>query len=179
MIKLLAMIDRGIEKGASLLLILVVSLMLLLSVITIVLRWMEIGPLWADPLIRHLVFASIFLGGMLATGRRTHIGIDILPRMLEQQGKSDFLCWIQRVIAFICLVTLAWLAKAGYDFALIEMEYGKEAFLGIHSGFLVSIIPVGLILISYRFLFLLFNSCPDLIKKESSADNATDHQGDE
>jgi TRAP-type C4-dicarboxylate transport system permease small subunit len=159
MFKLLASIDRGIERTASILLVIVVSVMLLLSVTTIILRWFEIGPMWADPLIRHLVFISIFLGGMLATGRRTHIGIDVLPRLLVQRGDTKYLCLVNRMIALICTVTLIWLAKAGHDFALIELQYGKDAFLGIHSGFLVSIIPVGLVFIAYRFFFLLFISC--------------------
>ncbi|MBT3235109.1 MAG: TRAP transporter small permease [Bdellovibrionales bacterium] len=168
MLNLLALIDRGIERTASFLLVVVVGLMLLLSVFTILLRWFEIGPMWADPLIRHLVFISIFLGGVLATGRRTHIGIDVLPRMLEQKKNYRLLGLIQRLIALVCTVTLIWLAKAGYDFSLIEMQYGKEAFLGIHSGFLVSIIPVGLIFISYRFFFLLFAGSDSRLQVEES-----------
>ena len=50
---------------------------------------------------------------------------------------------------------------ASIEFSKSEFEYGKVAFLGIHSGYLASIIPVGFGLILLRFctgIFLLFSS---------------------
>ena len=41
---------------------------------------------------------------------------------------------------------------AGKDFALVELEFGRETFLGIHSGWLVSIIPFGFAFIGLRFI---------------------------
>ena len=38
----------------------------------------------------------------------------------------------------------------------VELEFGRDVFWGIHSGFLVGIIPFGFLLISLRFIFILF-----------------------
>ena len=59
--------------------------MMILSITGIVLRWFNIAFLWIDPLVRHLVFICTFLGGAIATGRGTHIGIDIIGRLLESR----------------------------------------------------------------------------------------------
>jgi TRAP-type C4-dicarboxylate transport system permease small subunit len=37
----------------------------------------------------------------------------------------------------------------------VEQQFGHEKFLGIHSSVLAGIIPVGLILIGFRFLVQL------------------------
>lgn len=148
-------IDFGLEKSSQFLLVLSVAVMLLLAVATIVLRWFNLSYPWLDPAVRHLVFITTFLGGVMATGRGTHIGIDILSKFFENQKRWGSLLWMKRFISLTSFLTLLWLIKASKDFALIEFEYGKEAFLGIHSGVLVSIIPVGFALIAYRF-FTIF-----------------------
>ena len=50
---------------------------------------------------------------------------------------------------------MIWLFKSGLDFARVEFEFAKIEFFGISSGYLVSIIPVGMALIAYRF-FAMF-----------------------
>jgi TRAP-type C4-dicarboxylate transport system permease small subunit len=132
--------------------------MLTMSVGTIVLRWFNSTFLWFEPFIRHLVFISAFLGGVLATGRRTHIGIDIIGKYLESKESWDTYLWVSRIIYLACTITLAWLVSASIDFVKVEAQYGKEAFLGIHSKFLVAITPFGFSLIGLRFLFLLLLS---------------------
>lgn len=166
-------IDLGLEKSSQFLLVLSVALMLALAVTTIVLRWFNLSYPWLDPAVRHLVFITTFLGGVVATGRGTHIGIDILSKYFETKKNWQALLWMKRFISLVSCVTLIWLISASRDFAVIEFEYGKEAFLGIHSGYLVSIIPVGFALIAYRFgtLFLLslFES-PEEIAQRLSAE---------
>lgn len=155
--KFIETFDRLLEKSSSALLVVAVFSMLLLTVMSIVLRWFGVGLHWVDPLVRHLVFLSTFLGGVLATGKGTHIGIDILGKSLESKGEEKLLMVQKRVIMIATTFALAWLFKAGYDFALVEFEYGKNAFFGIHTGFLISIIPFGFGLMVLRFFstFLL------------------------
>ena len=74
---LLKSTDKFIEKISISLLVVCVLSMLLLSVLNIFLRWFNTTLFWVEPLVRHLVFLSAFLGGVLATGNRSHIGIDI------------------------------------------------------------------------------------------------------
>jgi len=165
-IKLLKIIDQSIEKLTVVLLVAGVALMLSFSLMTIVLRWFESSFLWLDPLVRHLVFLCTFLGGVMATGRGSHIGIDIVSKTLEVQGKENWLIPIKRVIALVSFLTLIWLIQASYLFMTIELEYGRASFLGIHSGVLVGIIPAGFALIAYRFFYLFIASFSELEKVE-------------
>ncbi|MCP4912205.1 MAG: TRAP transporter small permease [Oligoflexia bacterium] len=158
MLKPFKMLDDAIEKFSSVLLITCVVGMLFFSVANIVLRWFGIGFMWIEPLVRHLVFLSAFLGGVLATGRKTHIGIDIIGKYLESKQNWVAHQWVGRAIALISFVSLAWLAQSSIGFVKVEAQYGKAAFLGIHSKYLVSLIPFGFSLITYRFFFLLLKS---------------------
>lgn len=147
------LIDRAIEKGAAALLVLSVALMLGLSVLAIVLRWFETSLLWLEPFVRHLVFLSAFLGGTIATGRGTHIAIDIFARKIEESGPKWLKDLSQKLLNLAAAAILVWLINASWEFTKVELEYGREVFWNIHSGILVGIIPFGLSLIAYRFFY--------------------------
>lgn len=125
---------------------------LLLSVGSIVLRWLGSSLLWIDPMTRHLVFCCAFLGGSLATRAGVHIKIDLISKLLER-SKSQTLKFGHRLIimCFSFLVCLI-LTKASWDFFLSEKEFGSPDVLGIHSSSFVGIIFVGMGLITLRFL---------------------------
>jgi TRAP-type C4-dicarboxylate transport system permease small subunit len=154
----LQLVDSAIEKISSAGLVLSVFMMLIFSILTIILRWFEITFLWFDPLVRHLVFLSAFLGGVIATGRGSHIGIDIIGKYLESKKKYFYLKQVRRIISFVSFGTVCWLIVASMEFFRVEQEYGKESFLGIHSSVLVAIIPFGFSLICYRFFYLFIKS---------------------
>lgn len=154
----LRFLDRSLDKACSTALVVGVFLMLFLAVGTIVLRWMEASYPWMEPAVRHLVFICTFLGGVVATGRGSHIGIDILERYLQTTGHEKLQVWLERGISLVAVAVLIWLARASWSFMQIEFQYGKDAFLGIHSGFLVGIIPVGFGLIALRFFFMFLLS---------------------
>ena len=150
-------IDDVFENISKWGIVVCVSIMLLLTLLNIVLRWFELSLHWIEPLVRHTVFLAAFLGGSLATSSKNHIKIDILTRVLESAKKENLIVWIDRIIVLVTLISTVVLANAAVNFAKIEFEFGKEAFLGVHSGFLVSIIPFGMGLISARLIlrFLL------------------------
>lgn len=158
MLNIFKLIDRAIERFSSYALVVSVLTMLVLAVVIIILRWFSITFHWIEPFIRHLVFLCAFLGGALATGRRTHIGIDIVGKFLEAKKNWQALLWVQRIVSFSCSIICFYLIKAGLDFVAIEAKYGKEVFLGLHSKVLVSIIPFGFFLIGYRFFYLFISS---------------------
>lgn len=145
-------LDSWVEKVAIALLVSGVTSMLLLAVLTIVLRWFQMSLPWLDPMVRHLVFATTFLGGVVATGRGSHIGIDILSKTFEVQGNKKALTQLKRLTSLVSFFTLSWLVFASWGFMKIELEFGRDVFLGLHSGYLVGIIPVGIGLIAFRFL---------------------------
>jgi TRAP-type C4-dicarboxylate transport system permease small subunit len=156
--KIFRFIDFAIEKLTTWALVSGVFLMLSLAVATIVLRWFNMSLLWLDPFVRHLVFIVTFLGGIIATGRGSHIGIDILTKSLEVNQATKAIIYLRRFISLVSFLSLCWLSHAAWKFMVIELEYGRAVFLGIHSGFLVGIIPVGFGLIAYRFLYVFLNS---------------------
>lgn len=144
-------LDNLLDKISFYSIVICVAGMLLLTVLNIVLRWFNTTMLWIDPLVRHLVFLSAFLGGVLATGKDNHIRIDLISKVLEKFKKEKLSLWIDRIVHLVAMLATLLLAKAGMDFAKMELEFGKEAFLGIHSGALTAIIPVGMGLIFIRF----------------------------
>ena len=152
---LLLGVDRLIDRLATVGLMLALAGMIVLSCANMILRWWSTTILWAEPLVRHLVFLSAFLGGTVATGTKSHISIDILSRVLEQLGWKATQRYLERVIFVFCLVTLVWLIHASWGLVQMELKFGEVKFLGIHSAYLVGIIPCGLGLIAYRFFVLL------------------------
>lgn len=156
--KVVRLLDTALEKFSIFLLVMSVLAMLFFSSGSIVLRWFHINLPWIDPFIRHLVFFSAFLGGVVATGRGTHIGIDLVGKIIENKGWDKLADFIKRLIMISSFLVLLWLIKAGIDFTKVEMEYAKEEFWGISSGYLVMMIPVGLALIALRFLFVFWLS---------------------
>ena len=129
-----------------------------LTLLNIVLRWFSTTILWVEPFVRQLVFLSAFLGGALATGSRSHIAIDIMGRIFTTLGWKRINRLLEKIILAFCIFAVFWLAYAGYQFTLVEIEYGKEEFLGIHSSVLVAIVPFGLLLIGFRFCYQLLAS---------------------
>ena len=161
--RLLAKIDEWIESVSSKVLICVVFGMLFFSVLAIILRWFNTSIMGLDSMVRHLVFLSAFLGGVLATGKKTHIAIDILAKYLEKKNIVSWQRYVSLIINFFATVTLIWLTKASIDFLTIEWKYAKDIFFGLHSGYMVAIIPLGFSLIAYRFFFLFMKSCKENI----------------
>lgn len=156
-IKTINFIDRCLNKATSHTLVFTILIMLLFSVVSILLRFFNISFLWIEPFVRHLVFLSIFLGGIIATGKGTHIGIDIIGKFLEGKGLFKIKRIITLITNIISFVTLFWLAYASISFVKVELEFGKIIFFGIHSGVLVMIIPIGFSLIAFRFFVASIN----------------------
>ena len=156
--RLFEFLDRPLDRLCLGLLSISLLVMVSLTVLNIVLRLKSITFFWIDPLNRHLVFLSAFLGGVLATGRGTHISIDMVSKVLESRGFFKIEKYLKRMIAFISLFGVLWLISASVDFFEMEKEFGKEVFWGIHSSTFVLIIPFGFSLIAFRFFVALLKS---------------------
>ncbi len=145
-------LDKFIENFSKWGIIICVFLMLSLTLLNIVMRWFQVSLHWIDPAVRHLVFLSAFLGGTLAIGNRHHIKIDLLSRLLERTNRKQTLKWVDIIVTTITITVTIVLVIASYNLAVIEFAEGKTVFLGIHTGYLLSIIPFGLGLMSFRFI---------------------------
>jgi len=154
--KLFEYLDRLIERVTTVSLVVTILSIFSLSLLSIVLRWVQASPLWIDPLVRHLVFLSAFLAGILTTGKGKHLAIDLVSKYLEHQ--KQYQRRVQRLITLASIGGIGWLTYASIEFLKSEMEFGKMAFLNIHSAFWVSIIPIGFTLIAYRFFYIFLTT---------------------
>ena len=149
--KVIHAFDDALEKFSRWGIVAALFAILTLAVLSIVLRWMGSSLMWIEPLVRHLVFLSAFLGGSLATSKGVHIKVDLLTHLVDR-SESKVLKWFHHnIVLLFCLIVTVVLTKAGWDFYLVEKEFGNEAFLGLHSSILVGIIPFGMGLIALRF----------------------------
>jgi TRAP-type C4-dicarboxylate transport system permease small subunit len=158
MFSLIKKCDSAIEKFSSWLLVISILSLLFFSSLSIIIRWFHHNITWIDPFSRHLVFFSAFLGGVIATGRGTHIAIDVVGRLIESRGWHKLKDFISKFVLLVSLAVLMWMIKSGIDFTKVEMEFSKEEFWGIQSGYLVMLIPIGLVFIALRFLFVFLLS---------------------
>ena len=149
---MIRILDYALEKIAFYILGTCLFGMLFFTLFNIVARWFGMSFLWIDPLVRHMVFLSAFMGAVMATGKGNHIKLDIVSRALESFNKQKAKKVVDTLGALAAVVACYFLFLAGKDFALVELEFGREAFLGIHSGWLVSIIPFGFAFIGLRFI---------------------------
>jgi TRAP-type C4-dicarboxylate transport system permease small subunit len=150
--KFFVVLDETLDKVSRYSLVACLLIILTLAVLAIVLRWLGSSVMWIEPLVRHLVFLSAFLGGSVATSKRVHIKVDLLTKLVEK-SHSKILKWFHsNLISLFCFIVCFFLTKAGWDFFLVEKEFGAPAFLNIHSSYLVAIIPFGMGLIGLRFL---------------------------
>jgi TRAP-type C4-dicarboxylate transport system permease small subunit len=150
--KWIRVFDDLLEKLSRGGIVISLFLILFLAVLSIIMRWFGQSVMWMEPLTRHMVFLSAFLGGSLATSRNEHIKVDVLTKLLEKSS-SKILKWVQmNLVTLFCFLVCLGLLKSGWDFFLSEKEFGAPSFLDIHSAYLVGIIPFGMGLITLRFL---------------------------
>lgn len=150
--KFIQKIELAYSKVITFLLVSCTFIVLFLSVLVIVLRWFQTTLMWYDPFVRHLVFALAFLGGVKATEQGSHISIDLLGRSLSNH-ENKLIAKLHAVFLGLCAMTiLGWLTYAGLKFVEVEIAYGRPVFFGIHSSYLVGIIPVGFAMIALQFL---------------------------
>ena len=135
MLRILRNIDVGVEKLSVFLLVVFIMTILTFSLTSIFLRWFGLSFHWIEPLIRHLVFSCAFLGGVLATGKGSHIGIDLLSRYLEGKKYKNFEDYLLIFTSFFSSALCLWLVHACVTFVKMELEYGKTIFWGTPWSF--------------------------------------------
>ncbi len=150
MFKFFKFIDSIINKTCSFLLVTNIIVILVISLMGMLARYVNVSPLWIDPLVRHLVYILAFLSGILITGNSKHISIDLLDKYLEDRPAGQRL--VKRTIYLVSALSILWLVKASYDFLLSELQFSSEpGFLDIKSSVWVSMMPIGFTLIAYRY----------------------------
>jgi C4-dicarboxylate transporter, DctQ subunit len=132
---------------------------LLASMLQIFMRnVLRTGFLWTEPMARYLVLWIAFFGALTATSRARHLAIDIVALFLSPRRRAG----LQRVVAVLAAVICAALANGAYAYLQQEYGFGREAFLGLRTWLVQSILLFGFGLLTYRFLVAaLFGITPD------------------
>ncbi|MFC1556802.1 TRAP transporter small permease [candidate division KSB1 bacterium] len=163
--KILHWIDRELSSFESFMLVLLLFLLVGLAFLQVVLRnFFNTGFIWLDPLLRHMVIWLLFLGAAQATRHKKHLNIDALTKILKKPHKRI----AALVINAFSLCIVIFLAYGAWNYLLIEFETGTARIIGIERGFFITIIPLGMVLIGYRFLLHFIDTLLEIIKGAES-----------
>jgi len=174
--KHLARIDKAIARFEGWLLILFLSLMVSLTFIQVMLRSLFIyahfgwannlmGSLdWAEPFVRLLVLWVTFLGASLVTGENKHIKIDLLTQMIP----ASWLPLLDVLLSLAGALVAALMLKASLFYVGSEMSFGGNLFLNVPNWIGELILPVGFLLICFRFLIRGLSSALGILRRTPS-----------
>lgn len=122
--------------------------MLLLASSQILLRnFLDIGIVWADPLLRIMVLWLGLLGALAASKTNKHITIDVLTRLMNDRAKR-----ITRMFTSLFTACVAGIiAYHGARFVAFEYE-AHTLVIGLPGWLFVTIIPFAFGLIALRYV---------------------------
>ena len=143
----------GLGKIEDWLLAVLVLVLVALAGAQIILRnFFDTGLSWADPLLRALVLWTGMLGALAAVRDDKHIALDVLQRFLTPGMQR-----ISRVLTLgFAAVTCAAMAWFSVDLVKIDLTSGSNAFAGVPSWFVETILPAGFGLMALRFALRAF-----------------------
>ena len=172
----LARIDKAIARFEGWLLIIFLSLMVSLTFIQVILRSLFIyahlgwandlmGHLdWAEPFVRLLVLWVTFLGASLVTGENKHIKIDLLTQIIP----TSWLPLVDVLLSLAGALVAALMLKASLFYVSTEMSFGGKLFLDIPTWIGQLILPLGFLLICFRFLVRSLSSALGILRRTAS-----------
>lgn len=153
-------IGRLLENVA---LVTMLTSMIVLAVGQIVLREVfETGIIWADELIKLMVLWLAMIGSIAACRDDRHIRIDALSHLLP-----DWLVNVTRLIvdafaAVVCVV-IAWHA---WRYLQLEIEFADQVLVDSPAWIAHVVIPLAFVLMSYRFIVLVFKKAYGMMSGE-------------
>lgn len=149
--RLFRWIDSKLSTVENILLVVLLTAIIFFSFLRVVLRnFFDTGIRGVDELLGQLVLIVAFVGAAQATRLQKHIKIDALSKILNESSKI----FAAIIINLFALVITLILAQAAWDHVMFEREYDETIF-GINAWIYQLAMPLGLLLIAYRF-FLQF-----------------------
>lgn len=136
---------RGIENAV---LCLLLAVMLALAVAQIVLRLLDSGFFWIDPLLRLLVLWAGLMGAVVACREGRHIAIDLFSRFVPERYNRYLQALLSLFSSGICLL-LAWFSLR---FVRDEALYGGRVLLSMPSWLQNCIFPLAFLLMGLHFM---------------------------
>ncbi len=161
MLKILRWIDEKLSVFENIILITLLLTMVILAFTLVMLRNIfDTGISGADELLRHLVLLVTFFGASQAARLEKHINVNVLTKLFKDSAKQ----YVRIVVNGVSLAITALLARAAWEFVMIERSFGSPEILGIATWVYQLAMPVGFFLIGYRFLLHFLGEIVLLIK---------------
>jgi len=102
---------------------------------------------WSDELARACLLWLTFLGASLLTRKNRHIRIDIMSALLpDRWGRFR-----ESLLAVAASMVCAVMSVASFRMIRMEMAFGGSLFLNMPSWIVQVILPVGFLLLVFRF----------------------------
>jgi TRAP-type C4-dicarboxylate transport system permease small subunit len=161
-LQVLRSLDRGLARWERRAVVLFLSAMVFLTLAQVLLRALaaHAGLAWAnallariawiDPLARVLMLWLTFLGASLITRKNRHIRIDLASAVLPQ----GWLPLRESVLAFAAALICCIMGAASFFMVRMEWRFGGTLFLGVPTWTVQVIIPLGFLLLAFRFLLI-------------------------
>lgn len=174
--KHLARIDKAIARFEGWLLIIFLGLMVSLTFIQVILRSLFIyahlgwandlmGRIdWAEPFVRLLVLWVTFLGASLVTGENKHIKIDLLTQVIPPSWRAS----LDVLLSLAGALVAALMLKASLFYVGTEMSFGGKLFLNLPTWIGQLILPLGFMLICFRFLVRSLSTALGILRRTAS-----------
>ena len=152
MLRWLRWLEEKISAFERVLLVVLLLTMVSLAFVLVLLRnFFNSGIIGADEFLRHLVLLVAFFGASLAASLKKHINIDVLTIFLK--GSVRHLAGI--VVNGVSLLVTILLARAAWEFVMIERSFGSPDIFGVAVWMYQLVIPGGFFPIGYRFFIHL------------------------
>jgi TRAP-type C4-dicarboxylate transport system permease small subunit len=119
---------------------------------------------WAEPFVRLLVLWVTFLGASLVTGENKHIKIDLLTQVIP----ASWLPLVDVLLSLAGALVTALMFKASLFYVGTDMSFGGKLFLGIPTWVGQLILPLGFLLICFRFLVRALSSALGIVRGTAS-----------
>ncbi len=146
-------IDRFLEKGLSLLLI----LMILNVLWQVASRYIFSNPsVFTDELARYLLIWIGLIGAAYGSGRNTHVAIDLLKKKLTTKQQHIQQIIINAIIAFFAIAVLI---VGGIRLVALSFELGQtSSAIQLPIGYVYAALPISGLLITYYSIDNLKNT---------------------
>lgn len=160
--KVLRYINKLIAKAENWLIIISLTLMVFLTFLQVLLRTLythgniQFASIilsrieWSEILSRLLVLWVTFLGASLITSENRHIRIDFLGSFLPPK----LLHIRELILSVACMLTCAFMLYASIGYISMMMDFGSSLFLNIPSWLCQIIMPIGFLMILFRFFII-------------------------
>lgn len=175
MTRLLQLLDRGVYRFETVVLVAILSVMASLAVVQVTLKLFGSGIGWLEMFVRYLVVWVGFLGGAVASFQSRNITIDVVSRFVKGRIRRLFGVVVNTISAgmvmVLIVVSLSYIGRKMEDGSVaftIPMEDGNWIF---QEWWFATIIPMGFGLMAWHFVVHAWLYLVDEQVEESDPDD--------